>query len=251
VETPQGGSEGMMFEIGEYIGGKTFAIIIMIAGLVFQLAYGFSSGTQPGRSISILFLISVAMASLGGILGLIFGIPRQLPAPDKDSNATRQSLPAEPSGQVRMAFNTNLQDVSDWVTKLIVGISLVELTNILSFFERNVTAISQETGMQKAVIASVVLYYLIVGFILTYYWTQTNLWREMVKLYEEMYQSAYAARDAGREATRINEQARNAILIREARDALDNRDVDMGQKRIHATYLDQVLRRRIPPGGRD
>ena len=252
-----------MFEIDKYIGGKTFAIIIMAVGLVFQLTYGFSSGTQPGSSISILFLISVAMASPGGILGLIFGIPRQLPAPDNDSNATRQSLAAEPSGHVRMAFNTNLQDVSDWVTKLIVGISLVELTNILSFFHRNVTAISQETGMQKAVIASVILYYLVVGFIMTYYWTQTNLWREMLQLYKEMLQSADEVRRSGGEVKRqaeevketiseqerrtealkerVSEQARMQIIV-QARNALNNRDVDVSQKRMHRTYLDEILR---------
>jgi hypothetical protein len=231
-----------MFEIDKYIGGKTFAIIIMTVGLVFQLIYGFSSGTQPGRSISILFLISVAMASLGGILGLLFGIPRQLPAPDTDSNATRQSLPAESTRQVRMAFNTNLQDVSDWVTKLIVGISLVELTNILSFFDRSVMAISQETGIQKAVIASVVLYYLIVGFIMTYYWTQTNLWREMLQLYKEMLGTiSEQARRAEELKETVSEQDRMQIIV-EARNALHNRGVDVSLKRMHTTYLDKVLR---------
>ena len=60
--------------------------------------------------------ISLACGGIGALLGFLFGLPRSLP---------------ETSGRNRGLHgyldNTNLLDVSDWLTKIIVGLSLVQI----------------------------------------------------------------------------------------------------------------------------
>ena len=77
-------------------------------------------------------LWALACLASGGIIGFLFGIPRVLQdinAPtimpknneeDKDSANTSKS-------SYRMQVNTNLEQISDWLTKIIVGVGLIEL----------------------------------------------------------------------------------------------------------------------------
>src|SRR5690348_5138906 len=62
------------------------------------------------------FLYMIATAVLALILGLIFGVPR-----------ARSEFIAGASE--RYASNSNLEQISDWLTKLLVGAGLVQLTS--------------------------------------------------------------------------------------------------------------------------
>src|SRR6202043_965823 len=55
----------------------------------------------------------------GGIVGFLFGIPRTV----------QGSAPSEKASQYKT--NTNLEQVSDWLTKIIVGIGLVQIGHIV------------------------------------------------------------------------------------------------------------------------
>ncbi|WP_410600809.1 hypothetical protein [Amycolatopsis sp. lyj-90] len=67
-------------------------------------------------------LIFAAAAVTGGLLGFLFGIPRVLQADGQGANE---------SAVPRLLVNTNLEQVSDWLTKILVGIGLVEFTRII------------------------------------------------------------------------------------------------------------------------
>jgi hypothetical protein len=60
--------------------------------------------------------ISLACGGLGALLGFLFGLPRSLPETSDQHPGLRGYLD-----------NTNLLDVSDWLTKIIVGLSLVQI----------------------------------------------------------------------------------------------------------------------------
>ena len=80
-------------------------------------------------------LWSGAWFAVGSFIGFIFGIPRSLssdtartgaPLPEPDTLDTAPGLqPASPVRGPSTAVNTNLEQISDWLTKIIVGVSLV------------------------------------------------------------------------------------------------------------------------------
>ena len=83
----------------------------------------------------------------GGFVGFLFGIPRVLQdgqsgsagphpgvRPEAPTNlrlpsGASASSPSAGSG-FRINVNTNLEQISDWLTKIIVGLGLVELRNM-------------------------------------------------------------------------------------------------------------------------
>jgi len=86
-------------------------------------------------------LWAAACCAVGGFVGFIFGIPRTL-----SSDTARTEIAASPSTPNRpapaealnppprsapsTAVNTNLEQISDWLTKIIVGVSLVNSERI-------------------------------------------------------------------------------------------------------------------------
>src|SRR5204862_8287798 len=56
----------------------------------------------------------------GGLIGFLFGIPRSLADQDRRGD---QSGPS-----ARYQANTNLEQISDWLTKILVGVGLVKFT---------------------------------------------------------------------------------------------------------------------------
>jgi hypothetical protein len=112
-------------------------------------------------TVGIGILISGSAALAGGLLGLLFGIPKsnsdpaavQNPAPPppprqpsslaagegagssaapaaRSSDSSRSS----PSYRSRYAANSNLEQVSDWLTKIIVGVGLTQIPAIREYF---------------------------------------------------------------------------------------------------------------------
>lgn len=102
---------------------ETFAVVLLItavAGLI--IAVG-SISTSAGQRVETFLagvnfvglglLISCAAFAAGGVLGFLFGIPRV-------SAASADGV-ANPINS-----NTNLEQVSDWVTKIVVGLGLTQ-----------------------------------------------------------------------------------------------------------------------------
>jgi len=85
-------------------------------------------------------LWSGAWFAVGSFIGFIFGIPRSLssdtartgaPLPDPDRVDTTPGLQAAAAARgPSTAVNTNLEQISDWLTKIIVGVSLVNSEQI-------------------------------------------------------------------------------------------------------------------------
>ena len=72
-----------------------------------------------------------------------------------------------------MLINTNLDDVSDWLTKIVVGVGLVELRKIPGLLLRLAGMIAGELGSnQVPFIIAVIVYFTIVGFMSGYLTTR-------------------------------------------------------------------------------
>jgi CheY-like chemotaxis protein len=132
--------------------------------------------------ITPLFWALACLAS-GGIIGFLFGIPRVL----QDNNISvaspktnEENRAADNLGQssYRMQVNTNLEQISDWLTKIIVGVGLIELrrlpevlTSISTFLAKGVDG----TFQTQVLASTVIVYFTMVGFLGTYLMTRIYL----------------------------------------------------------------------------
>jgi len=99
-------------------------VSLIFAGLFFCGIVAFS---ELGKSVfGTLALIGMATLTGGFFLGFLFGIPRVLQEAD---HTQKQTGPA----RYQQRVNTNLEQISDWLTKIIVGVGLVELKDAPGF----------------------------------------------------------------------------------------------------------------------
>jgi hypothetical protein len=109
---------------------RFWLLVSVCAAGLFLIFYALSAGGVPRtmlRNIAAGLLVAAAAAAVGVILGFLFGIPRSLQRDDTAQNA------GEPFQSVRA--NTNLEQISDWLTKIIVGVGLVQAGKIVAIVE--------------------------------------------------------------------------------------------------------------------
>src|SRR5215831_2761083 len=92
--------------------------------LVFSANFteGHNFFARAGASLA----LGIGAVVLGALLGFVFGIPRTLQhdiAPSPNPGIAEQD-------QIAYQINTNLEQISDWLTKIIIGVGLIELGNI-------------------------------------------------------------------------------------------------------------------------
>jgi CheY-like chemotaxis protein len=131
---------------------------------------------------STLLILSGSSFAIGGLIGFLFAIPRSLQglSPSDSANATRAPGPGQQTQSDKANYrpNTNLEQISDWLTKILVGVGLTQLPNI----GHGVISISTfaSRGMEQfqhadIFVAGTLLYFLILGFLFGYLWTRLNL----------------------------------------------------------------------------
>ena len=115
-------------------------------------------------------LIACASFLVGVLLGFIFGIPRALQSHSQGQNQTDTGLTYQ--------VNTNLEQISDWLTKIIVGVSLVELGRVPELFRRlgdYLSACLGELCKSPSVAVVVVVLFVVLGFLAGYLLTRLYL----------------------------------------------------------------------------
>ena len=105
------------------------------AGLAVVLLFSLQT-TSPvtlAAVASVGIMIAVAGFATGGLFGFVFGIPRSLQEPTRPPATTGDAADPdadERAAQVHYAGNTSLEQISDWLTKIIVGVGLTQLANL-------------------------------------------------------------------------------------------------------------------------
>jgi len=120
------------------------------------------------------FCVGVVIGSaaflIGGLVGFLFGIPRTV----------RSSTPSK--GMTQYQGNTNLEQVSDWLTKIIVGVSLVEIGRIIPALAKLAEILKTPLGGQPSSATfgvGVVIAGALTGFFFIYLWTREMFVREL------------------------------------------------------------------------
>lgn len=111
------------------------ALLLILSGL----AVGVDRGLAAGLRVFLLSSLLAAASTVSGwLLGLLFGVPRSLAqgqigsAVPRPNDTQADQSQARPSATSRV--NTNLEDISDWLTKTIVGVGLTQLYALPAFF---------------------------------------------------------------------------------------------------------------------
>ncbi len=117
--------------------------------------------------------IAGAAAVVGGVVGFLFGIPLT----SKQRAAGASDSQYEP--------NTNLEQVSDWLTKIIVGVGLVQVGRALPALTRLAKSLSEPLGGNPyggAFGLGLTIFYALLGFLFLYLWSRTDFQRELQQL---------------------------------------------------------------------
>jgi hypothetical protein len=201
--------------------GIFFVLLVSVKSIIISAPFA-SNFFYYLRALGLGLLVAGTCFCVGGLLGLLFGIPR----------STNGS--SEQDGKRTLIFqNDNLVQISDWMTKIIVGVGLTQLHQIpvklkilgeylSSAFNNNNPGDTTAEGV--AII--VVLYFISVGFLCGYLWTRLNfsaLLAQNIKELEDIMKALTLAKQRLAEVEEVSASKDGLIAQRQVEvEALSN-----------------------------
>lgn len=154
-------------------------LILILGGLIV-------AGVEFRKQTLAALLWALACSTVGFVGGFLFAIPRVSRQPVAQTKATADVGAASASTAAVMpsainvrefglGINTNLEEISDWLTKILVGLGLVELRMMPEYLRRAGEYVGQSFGENGASGASVIVYFLALGFLCGYLLTRMFL----------------------------------------------------------------------------
>jgi hypothetical protein len=155
--------------------GFTIFGLLAICVLALSSATPFSWLTTA-RIIGFGFLYAAAFFAAGALIGFLFGIPRSIASTGKDDKPNTDGKSAD-NQQARYKTNTNLEDISDWLTKIIVGLGLINLKVIPGKLKTAAWFFANFCGKDycEPIAMALIIYFSICGFFLAYLMTRLFL----------------------------------------------------------------------------
>jgi hypothetical protein len=128
---------------------------------------------------AILSLVSLASAIAGGFFGFLFGMPRGFSRAAKSDEASENSNNDDSSQTSDDWANNNLIEVSDWITKIVIGLTLVNLNELRTMLGSWGYSIGRATGLPptsgQVIGVTLLLSGFCYGFVGIYILTRTRL----------------------------------------------------------------------------
>lgn len=166
-----------------------------------------------------MLLVGGACYGIGALTGFLFGIPRLL----ENSASDKASVS-------RLVQNDNLVQISDWLTKIIVGVGLTQISSLypalLNVGTDMANSFSIDPVVGRNLAIGTILYFAIIGFLSGYLWTRIHFYpllaqtskdveelQQQVVVAEEAKKAAEADKDkAEKERIAMEEQKRKAVI---------------------------------------
>lgn len=145
--------------------------------------YSYSVSSNSCGVFATLFMVASSSYAVGNILGFLFGIPKTV-----QSQTDSASIKKDTTYQV----NTSLEQISDWLTKMIIGAGLVEMKDIVRVLEdisANIASDIGNTKSQSIIIASIICF-MILGFFVTYLSTRLYIANALAAANAELQEDA-------------------------------------------------------------
>lgn len=111
--------------------------------------------------LATLFFVAGSIFTLSNLIGFLFGIPRTTVIDESEKSKSHY------------IGNDNLLQVSDWITKIILGLGLTQINEIPHLLKRVASFIMDNTHVSnQALIILIFLYFACLGFLFGYLWTR-------------------------------------------------------------------------------
>jgi len=154
-------------------------------------------------------LTAGACITVGGAIGFLFGIPRVRRLDSKSDDAKKNE---ETLNQYEQ--NANLEQISDWLTKILVGVGLTQIGKIKGNFVEITTFLSQgftENQATTALFGALVIYYATIGFFLGFLWARLFLKSEFIKADRRDLTDSVSKLESFHQQYNKNTEARNLV----------------------------------------
>ncbi|WP_263384242.1 hypothetical protein [Granulicella arctica] len=200
--------------IATWVEGRHEAWVALIFLSVFAafIELGYAGSAKPhsvsGFFAALTYTLSIALAALivGIFLGFLFGIPRTLSGNnpsskesdgfERDASSSTERLTAfgvgpdrhGPDRQVNFGVNTNLEQISDWLTKMLVGVGLTQISKLPVAIRVLSSALKPgfgDTAGAGAIGVLIVIFFSVCGFLIGYLWTRIYLRKEFASAESE------------------------------------------------------------------
>jgi tetratricopeptide (TPR) repeat protein len=154
---------------GNWLWAVVAGAVAILGRSFFLWWWGDVSHPAPPGQGCIAELWALAWLGFGFVLGFLFGIPKVLQSNGGSTSDTGSS------DSPRLKVNTNLEEISDWLTKILVGATLTQLVKIPSAIHTCATFMAVGDSSYSAVsfAAAVLLYFAVIGFLGGYLLTRT------------------------------------------------------------------------------
>jgi len=158
-------------------GALPLLVVFVVIGIFGILVYSLQNTGAFLSVASLGLLVAGASLVLGGLLGFLFGIPR---TPEYESLQSRDTESSNQSREQIADFraNTNLEQISDWLTKILVGVGLTQISRIPEALGKAANAVQAGLGnspQSHLFSLSILVYFPICGFLIGYLWTRLFL----------------------------------------------------------------------------
>jgi len=151
------------------------ALFLRIIVQVLSTAYGKvelrdSAYASLAHNAETAFIWTLAWLTGGFLFGFIFGIPKVIAATTSATNPALSNPTQNPAPKLKV--NTNLEDISDWLTKVLVGATLTQIVKIPTAIGSAAQFMSAPDATQVSFYAALLLYYSALGFLSGYILTR-------------------------------------------------------------------------------
>lgn len=199
-------------------------LVLLLVGISGVATYGAQSAIGEDRlvTISIGILIFGGSSFIGGALGFLFGIPRTLQGEDPNKKGLPQDKAESSAVRTDYIANTNLEQISDWLTKILVGVGLTQIGKIGEIFENLSTFLAKglsNHSSSQVFVSAILAYSMIVGFFFGYLWTRLYLAGAMRKADQAALGWLKAEVKAATEKAESTERKLDDLKLQSMRDA--------------------------------
>jgi tetratricopeptide (TPR) repeat protein len=150
-----------------------------LAGLIALVVYASRCGEwRQCLSVACVGIMAAGAAFLiGGVLGFLFGIPRTVAGDGRQATTLRESHGAAES--TSYLPNTDLEQIADWLTKILVGVGLTQLSSIPLKMTDLGNELAPGLGGSVPLAEGLSVYFVLCGFLIGFLWTRLYLPRAL------------------------------------------------------------------------
>lgn len=150
----------------------------ILAGFATVILGSAQSDKDSFKAIAAGLILSGSSLVIGLLIGFLFAIPKTT----KEIQADIAVNQSPRKSQASYIPNSNLEDVSDWLTKMIIGVGLIQLKEIPGYISAISVYWERSVGynFQSAYVSAVIVFFALGGFLIGYLWTRLALIQDFI-----------------------------------------------------------------------